>query len=164
MVGAAATFSGVALRVRVGDGLPGAVPGGVLGVVTARAGETVAVECSREDAGLNGEFSHALNWIAPKIASPPSINPRARIPLTGKNQLRFDSDSRGTGTLEGDGVAGMGAGQAGAADSRAFEATWVFNVSRKSQQFADPGFEPSGNNACRKIALPEAVNSGIGIY
>ena len=174
MVGAGATFSGVAVGVVggvsggggvvVAGGLTVGVSGAFVGVVTARAGEAVAVACSREDPGRDGEFSQVLNWIAPKIASPPSINARARIPLTGSNQLRFDSVGRGTGALEGDEVAGVRAGQADPADRRAFEATWVFNASRKSQQFADPGFESSGNSACRKIALPEAVNSGIGTY
>jgi len=148
----------------VAGGLTSGVPGAVVGAVLARAGELVAVGCLREGAGLGGEFSHALNWIAPNIISPPNTNARAKITLTRRNQLRFGLVGREAGGLEKDGVAGDCADPLGAAERRVLEVTWLFNASRKSEQFAPPGFRSSGNRARRKMSLPEAVNSGMGIY
>src|SRR5215469_1977686 len=159
--GSRATFRGVAVvagRATLG------VASSVVGAVLARAGELVAVGCLREGAGLGGEFSHALNWIAPKIISPPNINATAKITLTRRNQLRFGSVGREARGLEKDGVAGDSADPLGAIERRALEVTWLFNASRKSRQFAHPGFGSSGNSARRKMSLPEAVNSGMGIY
>ena len=145
-------------------GLTFGVASAVVGAVLARAGELVAVACLREGAGLGAEFSHALNWIAPKIISPPNINARARIALTRRNQLRFGSVGREAGGLEKDGVTGDCADPLGVAERRALGVTWLFNASRKSRQLAHPGFGSSGNRARRKMSLPEAVNSGMGIY
>ena len=148
----------------VAGGLAVGVPGTVIGVVLARPGELVAVGWSREGAGLGGELSHVLIWIAPKSASPPNINARARIAPTRRNQLRFGLVGREAGGLEKDGVAGDCADPLGAAERRVLEVTWLFSASRKSRQFAQPGFRSSGNRARRKMSLPEAVNSGMGIY
>ena len=151
--------------VAVTEGLTLGVTGAVVGAVLARAGEPVAVGCLRGGAGVGVEFNHTLNWVAPKITSPPNTNARARIALTRRNQLRFGSVGRETGGLEKEGVAGGDcADPLDASERRALGVTWLFNASRKSRQLAHPGFESSGNRACRKMSLPEAVNSGMGIY